>query len=81
VTDIAGLVTEVPGELADLPAPSLPWMEWLTVPSFMRVLVLREPRDHCSNCRRRRVLYRLQVVTAAGGDKTAARCAPCWGIR
>ncbi len=68
-------------ELEHFPESALPWMEYLSFPTFARVVVIREPRDRCANCHQRRVLYRLQIVTAAGGDKTEARCAPCWGIR
>ena len=46
----------------------------------------RLPRDYCDNCRRRRVLYVVQVFGVEGGLilptwlSSMARCAKCLGI-
>lgn len=53
----------------------------VVLPTYVRVTVIREPRDHCANCRFRRVLYRIGLSTSAGDDQTEARCSPCWGLR
>lgn len=67
-----------PGELAPLPPL---WQPFVEVPVRLVATVIREPRDHCVNCRHRRVLYRLSVSSGVAADKTEARCAPCWGLR
>jgi len=63
------------------PVSEVSWAPLVVLPVNVTVAVIREPRDHCVNCRARRVLYRVVVSTSAGDDKTEARCAPCWGIR
>ncbi len=57
------------------------WDPFVEVPVRAIVSLAREPRAKCSNCKVRRVLYRIHVIVGPYGDKTEARCAPCWGIR
>jgi len=56
------------------------WDELLTVPTFVSVEIVREPRHPCVNCRHRRVLYRIGLIAGGGRDTTEARCRECWGM-